>query len=473
MSARTIRAHPLMIARYVKHALFWLILPWVRELFSLHPGAHISQTLLLETALLLVLVVHAWLQWRAFSIELAGSGIRLTSGVLLKREALIRRENLASVWMEARPTLAAFGAVAVRLDTEAGSMRAADCSAILRKRDALALRRLFGARRGGEFNYRCPPRSLALMAAASSSAVTGLLVFAPLVNNAGKLLGRGLSDELVGAAKEISRPLEKTIPLTAGILSLALLGGFALSFLILFSRSARFTVRQRAGRLTLSSGLVGRRTVCFSARAVNAVQIRQTVPFALLRQGSANICLAGHGLQREETAVLAPALNLRAPLAPLDRLVPEIPVREPDIRAPKRTHMHFLLPGLIAIGLILSGGVAAILLWTDLTAFIVLLALAALLLCVFHLFISERAYRSGGISATEGTICTRGSGAFALSTLCVPAGRLAEAVLVRRGDICSVRVRVRSQRATKQRARRLPAVETRDALLKVLKDAEK
>ena len=454
--AVTLRAHPFMIFAYLKPYLFVLLLPVLRGLLSYGSSGVLSRLVVGEAVLALAIVTVSVLKWLRCRLIITRTFIRMREGLFFQKETIIPKEKLSSMFVESRPLLLLFRGVVVRLDTEAGRPGKSDLDLLLSVRRVPDLLELLPPRPsnqhpGGLRQYHAPALKMLIMAAATSSSATGLLVAAPVINKAGQLLGDGFSDQVYGTLTEAAGLLETIIPTGASMLAIILLAGFVISFFHSLIKTAPFRLYIKGDRFTSSSGLIARRRTRFRVSAINDILIQQTPAMRLLRHYTVKVNVAGYGKGRGETAVVIPAAGRKEIHKLLREILPHTDKVPIALRPPARSLPRFAVwPVVLLLAIPMAGALTAHFL-PDFVGFIRFTAMVLMILQAVIISLSLRRYTQGGVTFGE-QITAYSSKWFSLTEMRCPGDRMGVIRIMqnpfdKRSGLCRVKLTVRSESA--------------------------
>ena len=302
---QSFKAHPLMILSFLKPFLFILLIPVIRGVSEYIKNGEITQILGIEILLFGAILLFAILRWRAFSVECDEKVVVVKTGVFAVSRAVIPINGLSSVQSEQTPFDYIFSSVTFRINTEAGSREKTDYSFKLSRRDSHALSDLLYGKKSGE-PVRFSPFKIAILAAATSSAFTGMLVGVPIVNNAAKLLGLGF-EELFNEITNISNKIQTYFPPVVNTISLILLIGYIISFVYSFLRYLSFRLFLNDDRIEVRSGFFVKLRTSFKKASINNIKIEQTFLMMLFRRFAMKVNVGGYGEAKSESQVLVPS----------------------------------------------------------------------------------------------------------------------------------------------------------------------
>ncbi len=298
------RAHPFMILSIMKPLLPILLIPVARGIIQYIADRQITPILRMEIFLFLVIIVYGFFRWRAFRLICNEKSVTIKDGVLFTRQAIIPIKGISSVQSEQSPIDFIFRSVTFRVNTEAGSSRRTDYSFKLSRHNSHEVSALlYGVKKGEPIRFS--PFKIAILAAATSSAFTGMLVGVPFLNNSARLVGVGVN-ELLDQINAVSNKFQAYFPPIVNTVSLILLGSFIVSFVYSFLRYINFRIFLDKDRIEVRSGFFVMMRTSFKKKSINNVKIEQTVLMRLLRRYSMRVNVGGFGEAKSESQILIP-----------------------------------------------------------------------------------------------------------------------------------------------------------------------
>lgn len=398
MKEQMFRAHPMMIFKYLYPYLFVLLLPALRGLLNYGMNGALSQLVVGEILLAVLITTISVLKWRRYRLYLGSRSIRICEGFFFRTESVIPTDKLASFFVESRPSLWLFGGAYVRLNTEAGKPGKSDFELILSRGNLKELMNRLSSSGTKVKQYDPPAVKVILMAAATSSSAAGLLIAAPVINKAGQLLGRGFSDMVYGTIEQAASWLELIIPPVASTLSILFLIGFGISFVISIFKNAPFRLYIDGERFTAVSGLIARRETSFMLGSINNVIIEQTLLMRLLHHYSVKVCVAGYGNRRGETAVVIPAANKRQTARLIGEILSQQEEKPFALRSPVRAFSRFIVSPLLLLAAIPGAAFALSNTFPEFRSFIQFVAVILAVVVVLLISVNLRRYAQGGVT---------------------------------------------------------------------------
>ena len=298
------KAHPLMIFSIIKPFLPLLLIPVLRGVVQYIKDGQVTQILGAEVLLFGGIVLFATARWYFFRLHCHENHVTVRDGIFIIRKAAIPIRGLSSVQSEQNPLDYIFGCVTFRINTEAGSRTKTDYSFKLSRKDAHAVSHLLYGTKEGE-PVRFSPVKIAILAAATSSAFTGLLVGVPILNSIARLTGRGVN-EVLEQINSVSNTFQTHFPPIVNTVTFILLCSFAISFIYSFLRYLRFRIYLNDDRVEVRSGLLVMFRTSFKKSSINNVKIEQTLLMKFLKRYSMKVNVGGFGEAKSESQLLVP-----------------------------------------------------------------------------------------------------------------------------------------------------------------------
>ena len=450
---REVRGHPLMILDYLYPYLFLLILPTIRGLIHFFRTGQYDKLLNGEILAFALALAVALLKWRNFrlTVDENYSMLRIRYGLFYRHESIIRQDRISCYSSERNPVLSLLSAVTFKIDTEAGRNGKADFSFKLYARDFRSIARILPVTTNSA-THRTPFSKLLIMSAATSSAVSGILIGIPLLNNAAKLFGFGLQELIFAQINDVSNRFSRYIPPIVNVITLIFLAAYLFSFFYTLFRNLNFRVRVGREDISVRAGILSRRETTFKKSAVNNVVIQQSFVLRMIRHYVLKVSIAGYSEKKGENAVLIPAARRQEMRKQLTSMFYYKPPQNYAVRPPIGSLGRFLLWPSIWFVLI---PVLTLLIADFLPAFrelLLFLMFALMILLLYAMTLGINNYRYGGLSLGNGQFSAHASRRFSIRELycdsekigcwrirCFPADL--------RTPICKVRITIRSESA--------------------------
>lgn len=308
MTKTVFKAHPTMIIRLIKPYLFILILPLIRAVVQYIKNGEIDGLLPLEMTALAFVVGIAVAGWRSISVCVDGRRLTVKKGVLIKSCSVIDVSRLSSVSLRQNIFDCIFRSVSCSINTEAGRPQKSDFDIKLRLDDARKLYcMIYGEEKMKVIKFSA--LRIALLAATSSSAATGIIVGVPIVNRASDLVGVAISDMLLDEINNVSSKFSSIFPPIVNTVTLILLFAYGVSFFISFVKNINFKLKSAKNVIEVQSGLLTRKKIAFTKSNVNDVCIEQAPLMRMLKRHSMRVSIGGYGDGKGTKAVIVPIAN--------------------------------------------------------------------------------------------------------------------------------------------------------------------
>jgi len=391
------RAHPLMILRFIKPILFILVFPIIRAVIQYIKFGIITGFVTWEIFIFGLIVFYGIMNCRAFRVIFDDKSITVKKGFILKQCAVIELSKISSVNSSQSPFDALFGSMSYSINTEAGSRNKSDFEFKLRKKDARELTKsLFGDEEVDRVHFSAV--KVAITAAATSSAFSGMLIGVPIINQAGKLLGIGL-EEMFEEITHISQRMQTTVPPIVNTVTLIILAGYIISFVYSFIKYINFRIVLGDEKLEVRSGFFVKSRTSFKKKAIRNVLIVQNPLMRLLKRYSIKVSVGGFGEAKSESQIVVPAVRN-------DHINEEFlryfAFLEPEGERiyPKRNRenkMRFLGWPLLYIGVALAVFITLGVVFKDFTALIIFVGAIVLCVLLYYTYICLYEYKYSNI----------------------------------------------------------------------------
>ncbi|MBR4123758.1 MAG: PH domain-containing protein, partial [Clostridia bacterium] len=345
-----------------------------------------------------VIIAIAALRCMAFRVSCDNDSVYIRTGILFIKRCEIQISKLSSVQTARNPFDVIFGSVTFRINTEAGTYKRSDFEFKLRFSDAKELSKMLY---GGEevSKQRFSPIKVAIMAAATSSAFTGMIIGVPIINRAGNLLGIALSEMLLDEINNVSAKIETHFPPIVNTVSLVLLLGYAISFIYSFLKFVNFRVIMGEKKLEVCSGFFTRVRTAFKRSSVNDVKIEQTALMLLLKRYSLKVSVGGFGDPKSESQVMVPSGRYGEIKKDFSFYFPFLTPQSNYIE-PKRSLLNqsrFLFWPSVLLIVVLAVSISSAIIFDEFTRFIFFLTFVALCFVFYYAYISLLEYKNGKI----------------------------------------------------------------------------
>lgn len=454
------RAHPIMMLTLIKPFLFILVIPFIKAVLQYFIDRQITDVLGIELIIFVVLTVIAFFRYKSYRISIENDTVTVKLGFIFTQTAEIKLSKLSSVRATQNPLDMLCRAVTVSINTEAGSVNRSDFKIKMRLRDCEEITSYLYE---GEAvsKVRFSALRVAIMAAATSSAFSGIIIGIPIINRAGKLLGIGLSEMLLDELNNVSARIETYFPPVVNTMTLILLLCYAVSFAYSFFKYINFKLLLNDDKLEVHTGFFVRIKTAFKKSSVNDVMIVQTPLMMLLRRYAMKVSVGGFGEAKSESQVVVPAGSYKEIKGDFAEYFPFLLPEGTSLRAKRSllSQSRFLFWPAIYLIIVLTASIISCLLFTDFTRFIFFVTLVLLCIIFYYAYISLFEYKYGKIKFGKSVMAKSTKGLRTCRLYC-PKEKIGEIKITRfftdfYYKTCRVRITVCSEGADTIRVRHL------------------
>lgn len=460
MIKTTFKAHPIMIIRLMKPYVFVLILPLIRALVQYVLKGEIDGLLALELVAFAFVLAMAMLGWRAISVTVNNRQITLKKGILIKQCSIIDISRLSSVSLKQNIIDFAFGSVDCSINTEAGRPNKSDFKLKMYKNDAKHLyKSIYGVEKQDVVRFSA--YRIALLAATTSSATTGIIVGVPIINKASDLVGVAISEMLLNEINNVSSHFDNIFPPIVNTVTLVLLFAYIVSFVISFLKNVNFKLKSGEKSIEVQSGIIVRKKTMFKKTKVNNICFEQSPLMRLFKKHSMRVSIGGYGDTKGEKAVIVP-------IAKRGKLEQQLVAHfsffklENESISPKQTiislNRFLYIPAIVAL-LIICAGIIGALVFPYFDRLILFLAIVLLGMDAYYASVCYHNYKYGKLCLGNFLLAAGSIGFTVRELYCeknkVGVIKISQTPADKRFKTCKVKLTVRSENADSVRIRNI------------------
>lgn len=472
MIKTTFKAHPIMILRLMKPYLFILILPLLRALIQYITNGEIDGLLSLELIAFGFVLIIAFLGWYSISITTNDRYITIRKGFLVKSCSVIEISRLSSISLKQGVIGYLFKCVDCAINTEAGRPQKSDFEIKMRADDA---KRLFKNIYGHEKQeiVKFSTYRIALLAATTSSAATGIIVGVPIINKASDLLGIAISDMLLNEINSVSSRFDNAFPPIVNTITLILLFAYLVSFLISFLKNVNFKLKSGEKGVEVQAGIIVRKRTVFKKSKVNNICFEQTPLMRLIKKYSMRASIGGYGDSKGERAIVVPVARHNELEQQLNRHYPFLKP-DGDTLTPRKTILNlnrFLyIPAIFAL-LIMAAGAVLALMFPYFDRLVLFLMLTALGIDLYYASVCYHNYKYGKLCVGRHLLAS-GSAGFTIRELYCSKNKIGVIKITqtpadRRFKTCKIKLTVRSENADSVKVKNIDIKAVKEYINKV------
>ncbi len=458
MIKTTFKAHPIMVVSLMKPYLFILILPLVKALVQYLTTKTVDGLLNLEIVAFAVVLFMAILSYRAISVTVSQNRLTVEKGVIFRRKAVIELTRLSSIVLRQNPIDYCFGCVDCEINTEAGRNKKSDFSFKMHQTDTKRLFKMVYGDKEREI-IKFSSTKIALLAATTSSAFSGMIIAVPVVNQIGDMLGVALSEMFLNEINIISYKMKTFFSPMANAVTLIILSAYIVAVLTSFLKNVNFKLQSDDETVEITSGLIIRRHIVFKKSQVNNICIEQTPLMRIAKKFSMRASVGGYSNIKGEKAVVVPIASYNGLRDELKKHFPEFESKKEFITPPQtaaaRNRFFFMPMVWFIIITALSFGVAICFRPFDNLILFVMTVLLGLDL--YYASVCYRTYKYSKLSF-NGSVFVGGMAGFNVKELFCNKNnigiiKVTQTPADKRYKTCKVKLVVRSEKADKVRVK--------------------
>lgn len=403
------RTHPYSILRQLKVSVILILLSVLQQvLYRPQSIPEIIGSLGFNALYVTVILSYYLFSYRNFKYYFDDNSVHICEGVLIHQYYRIPYTKIRTIVFYRDIPSSLFGAERISFDTPAGSRRKYDITAYFSRRNAKAMRE--GMHQGDTVlsSYPSNTISIILMSAFWSNPVTGLIFIVPVIDNAGKILGREAANSMIRSSIHSQWfYYANFISPAAATLAAVILLSWAVSMLMHFLRYVRLCTYRLQDAIVIVRGIISHSMTYTKVSEMSSVNIDQSLLMRLLRVQSCSISVIGSGKLKGDKGMILSAENTRAVHRKMTALTGIDHHELQTLSVAHRSIFSYiylpLLSLLVPLGLMLLQGVLP-----KLRSTISFLAYIALIVVLWWLLFRIFAYRSAhiGFNRQSMIVCT-------------------------------------------------------------------
>lgn len=302
------RAHPMMFFKIIKPYLFILILPFIRAIVQFLTKGATNGFFLLEFIAVTFISVLAFCGYKSIKISVKKDNILIERGFFIKSKAQINISQVTSISIKQNIVDIVFSSVTCNINTEAGIFNKKVFEFKLYKNDAKMLSfLLYGVEKTKTIRFSF--LKTVLLAAGTSSVVTGLVIGLPIIKKAEDLVNVAISDVFLKEISAVATNLIKYSPIVFNLITILFITAYGTSFLFSFVKKLNFKLKQGKNIINVEQGIVSRKITTFKKQSINNICFEQSVILRIMKKHAMRVSIAGYGEKRGEIAIIAPLIS--------------------------------------------------------------------------------------------------------------------------------------------------------------------
>ena len=292
-----------------------------------------------------------------------------------------------------------------------------------------------------------------MLAATTSSAVTGIIIGVPVLNGMCKLVGIALSDVLINGIDITMAKFNTFFPPIINFVTIIAILAYAISFIATFFKNANFKIKSGNGNIEVQSGFVVKKKIMFAKARINNICLEQTPLMRLVKKYCMRASIGGYGDKKGEKAIIVPVGGQNELKGHLKTQFLQVDTHNKGIipeQKPYNKRRFLYIPAIIAHVLIF-GGMVLIMIFPYLSSLIIFLTTAAFIVDLYYGGVCYHNYKNGKLCLGK-QILAFGSKGFTIRELyCekekVAVIKMAQTPADRRYNTCKVKITIRSEAA--------------------------
>lgn len=341
------RQHPIKILGYTTRSFWLLLIPLARSLIALKFDiASWLKGWWLDILVISVIFLYAFLRWFFITFTINESSITANTGYFGLSKAKIPFDKICSVSCTQGVLYRPFKAYKVYIDTNSGSDFSSDLVLAMKKSDIEKLQKISEKESSTKpvFSYQPRKINLVIFSLLFSSTLSGVILFAALIIQSSRIIGRELEERFFSVLSSYARYLTVRLPRYVVIVAMVVILGWLYSFTLNILRHWKFNITRSDRTLIINSGIITKRFHMLSVDKINYVDIQQSLTMKLFGICSVHIHCSGYGKSRREIAALIPITTLSEVEKTVGLLLPELAPPDTELKPRLKNIMRFLWP---------------------------------------------------------------------------------------------------------------------------------
>lgn len=427
------RSHPLNILEKTSKFLILLLLPLMRALWSAFWDANLNAWLRgawFDIVVLAVILGLGIYSWYSYVFAFTADGIFIRKGIFFRQQRFLAFKSITAVSISYPWYYSPLHVVRLNADTDGGSTRSSDFFITIKKDAAEALYNAskipFSNTNSLKRFYIPSNTSIAIFSFLTSNSIAGVIYFAASVSQLGNFFGQDIEDKLFDSFAKIMHKVAFGLPPMAAAVGYAILGFWAISFIMNLVKHLRFSVARRAKILDVRAGIFTRRRFSITIDRINVLTIRQSLMTKFFGLFSVFIYCTGYGKTGDEQSVLMPSGLAKDINANLEMLLPEIKQAPRQIHPRLANLSRFLFPPVMLILGIIAAVLVGCYFIRSFTSTIIAFGVICGIPSIWWLIVKFYSFLTTGIGVNNDVITLYYTFGFKILTSTIPRNKLSK-----------------------------------------------
>lgn len=349
------RQHPIKILGYTSKSFWLLLIPLTRSLVSM--SFDIATWLRgwwLDILVIFLVFGYAFLRWYFITFSIEKDHIKTRTGYFGLLESKIYFNEICSISASQGAFYRPFRAFKIFIDTNSGSSSTSDVNLTFKSSDVNKLFDYAKSDKTNKLKFTYIPKRLNvfIFSLLFSSTLSGVILFATLIIQASRIVGRELEERFFFTFNEYMQRFAIKLPRYVVVIALVIILGWLYSFLVNLARHWSFNLTRMDDKYIIQSGIITKRAHILSADKINYVDIQQSFLMKIFNICSVQIHCTGYGKARREIAAIIPIATFSEVESSLKMLMPDVPLPDMKLKPKLRNIMRFLwLPIIICLAI--------------------------------------------------------------------------------------------------------------------------
>ncbi len=338
--------HPYATLEYLSRFAFLFIIPVLQQLILIpHGMSEFLGKLGFNILICVGIIVYCIIEYRKFKYLNSTNFLSIQTGVLIKRQSYILYDKIHFLTITKKIIPTIFGATKLLIGMPSKGVHKNLHLTLLSK--ALVKKIKFK-----DLNFQQNTTKMwkiALMAATWSNPATGLLLFAPVVNRIGIILGQEIADRVYSTVDISWQLIAWGVPPLTATITYILMLGWIISLLHRFVSYYGFSAIDVKDKIIIKRGFISTTTDIIDKPNINAIFIKQTLFMRLFKLYSASVSIAGTKKHGNDANMIIAASTLSELYNQLSEMFPNCIDYENEISPNKEAFKSFIILPMSAI----------------------------------------------------------------------------------------------------------------------------
>ena len=418
------RTHPFTIFTHLKVSVILLLIPLLKQLILMpNKWYDILTEMSINTIYALVAVGYAVYSYRRYMYRLGPVGIDIKKGLLIQKYFTLPYHNIHTINIYRYIYSPFINASRLSFDSPGGSGKKYDISAFFSDKYADMLIEKLTQGKQEKHVYQSNHISMLLMCAFWSNPATGLLFAAPFISKLGSTASYEIRHLLYDSMNIFWNLFTLKMSPVAAIIADILIAGWAIAFMLQYSRYGRFSASKIGKYIVVARGIFNRSITYTRYDKLAAVTINQSLLMRFFGLYNAGWFSIGSGKLKGDKSLIIAAEKKDKIYRHIYRMT-NVSLKEEKIVRP----MKYTLYAYICLPLYITAGVMAGLITADYFSAIdeifKVIMIFALIPLVWWIMFRIYAYRHSRLAINQKCVIVNGFRKWTMQKYIIPFSRI-------------------------------------------------